>query len=153
MAQPRKFERIGESVAAVGVVLSLMFVGYEINQNTQLSKAAALQAQAEPGADIALSWAADDKIIAIITRLGAGAVRSDFDEHENTKIIIMYIATLRSAEIRYRLHKLGILDDTTVLGGSGAMFDAPYLATEWDRIKRSVSPEFAQQFEAEHGIE
>ena len=45
--------KLGESLAALGVVVSLLFVGYEIRQNTQLSKAASLEAQAALGAEIA----------------------------------------------------------------------------------------------------
>ena len=152
MTLDQKGGKIGEGLAALGVVLSLVFVGYEIRQNTQLSKAAALQAQAELGAEIALSWIADDDVIRLITRIRKGALPAEFDEHENVKIRVMYIALLRSAEIRYRLKELGILDDTLVLGGSGTLLRAPYLAAGWDGLKSAVSADFAEHFENERAV-
>jgi hypothetical protein len=64
----------------------------------------------------------------------------------------MYIALLRSAEVRYRHEDLGILDDTSVLGGSGTMFRSPHFAASWDRLKLSVVPDFALRFEADYGL-
>lgn len=142
--------KLGEALAALGVIASLLFVGYEIRQNTQLSKAAALEAQAELGAEIALNFLADAEVVQFITRISDGALPSDFEDHENTKVRLMYIALLRSAEIRYRHNDLGIFDDTSVLGGSAVLLQAPYLAASWERVKLSVAPDFALRFEADY---
>jgi hypothetical protein len=152
VTEDRKSGKIGEAAAVLGVVLSLVFVGYEIRQNTQLSKAAALQGQAELGAEIALSWIEDDEVIRLLTKILSGALRPEFNEHENAKIRLMYIALFRSAEIRYRLKTLDILDDTSVLGGSAAALRAPYLAATWDTLKVALSPDFVDQFESDYGL-
>ncbi len=144
--------RIAEGMAALGLVLSLVFVGYEIRQNTQLSKAAALQSQAELATEIILSWIADDDALRLVTRIRKGALPSDFNEHENAKIRMMYLALLRSAEIRYRQRELDILDDTLVMGGSASLLRAPYLAAGWDQIKDAVAPDFADRFEEERAL-
>jgi hypothetical protein len=144
--------KIGEGLAALGVIVSLLFVGYEIRQNTQLSKAASLEAQAELGAEIALNFLADAEVVQFLTRIADGELPSDFEKHENTKIRLMYVALLRSAEIRYRHKDLGVLDDTSVLGGSGNTLRAPYLAANWDQLKLVVSPDFALRFEADYGL-
>jgi len=144
--------KIGEGLAALGVVVSLLFVGYEIRQNTQLSKAASLEAQAELGAEIALNFLADAEVVQLFTRITDGALPSDFEKHENTKIRLMYVALLRSAEIRYRHNDLGILDNTSVLGGSGGLLRAPYLAASWPQLKPIVAPDFALRFEADYGL-
>ena len=44
------------------------------------------------------------------------------------------------------------MDDTSVLGGSAAMFRAPYFAADWERQKLSVAPDFALRFEADYGL-
>ena len=144
--------KIGEGLAAFGVIVSLLFVGYEIRQNTQLAKAASLEAQAELGAEIALSFLADAEVVEFITQMSDGALPSDFENREQTKIRLMYLAVLRSAEVRYRHHDLGILDDTSVLGGSGYLFRAPYFAADWDRLRVSVAPDFARRLEADYGL-
>ena len=144
--------KIGEGLAALGVVVSLLFVGYEIRQNTQVSRAASLEAQAELGAEIALNFLADAEVVQFFTRIADGALPSDFEKHENTKIRLMYVALLRSAEVRYRHKDLGILDDTSVLGGSASLFRYPYLAASWDQLKLVVAPDFAVRFEADYGL-
>jgi hypothetical protein len=65
---------------------------------------------------------------------------------------MMYLALLRSAEIRYRQRELDILDDTLVMGGSASLLRAPYLAAGWDQIKDAVAPDFADRFEEERAL-
>ena len=91
-------------------------------------------------------------MIDFITRIADGALPSDFEKHENTKIRLMYVALLRSAEARYRHADLGILDNTSVLGGSAGLLRAPYLAANWDQLKLIVAPDFAHRFEADYGL-
>ncbi len=90
-----------------------------------------------------LSWIADDDALRLLTRIRKDALPADFNEHENAKIRLMYLALLRSAEIRYRQRELDILDDTKVMGGSGSVLRAPYLAAHWDQIKDAVASDIA----------
>jgi hypothetical protein len=139
-------------LAALGVVLSLAFVGYEIRQNTQLSRAAAIQGQAELSAEIILSWIEDDEALSLLTRILNGALPSEFTEHENQKLRLMCLVVLRNAENRYRQRALGVLDRATVLGGSASILSAPYLSARWDTLRSAVAPDFAERFEEEYGI-
>jgi len=141
-----------EGLAALGVILSLAFVGYEIRQNTQVSRAAAIQGVTDQSLETILAWSEDEQAVGLLGRVLSGAVPSDFTDNENTKLRLMYLASLRVAESRYRQRELGIIDDPTILGGSAAILRAPYLSERWDRLKSGVSPDFAADFEVEYGL-
>lgn len=141
-----------EGLAALGVILSLVFVGYEIRQNTQVSRAAAIQGVTDQSLETILSWSEDEQAVALLGRVLKGAVPSDFTDDENTKLRLMYLASLRVAESRFRQSELGIIEDQTILGGSAAILRAPYLLERWEQLKSGVSPDFAASFEAEYGL-
>ena len=62
---------IGQLVAGAGVVLSLMFVGYEIHQNTAVARMAAAQAFTQQIIDINAIIVSGD-MPSLNTRLAAG---------------------------------------------------------------------------------
>jgi hypothetical protein len=141
-----------EGLAAVGVMLSLVFVGYEIRQNTQVSWAAAIQGATDQSLQTILAWSEDEQAVTLLGRLLNGEVPSNFTNYENTKPRLIYLAALRVAESRYRQSMLGILEDPTILAGPAAFLRAPYLFERWDRLKPAVSADFAEDFEVEYGL-
>jgi len=143
---------IREGLAALGVILSLVFVGYEIRQNTQVSTAAAIQGVTDQSLEIVLAWSADEEAVTLLGRILNGEVPADFTDYENTKLRLMYLAALRVAESRYRQSTLGIIEDPTILGGSAAILRAPYLVERWEQLKSAVPPDFAAHFEAEYEL-
>ena len=141
-----------EGLAALGVIVSLVFVGYEIRQNTQVSRAAAIQGVTDQSLETILSWSEDEQAVTLLGRVLNGEVPADFTDYENTKLRLMYLASLRAAESRYRQMELGLVDDPTILGGSAAILRAPYLAERWDGLKSGLSRDFAADFEVEYGL-
>ncbi len=138
--------------AVLGVVLSLVFVGYEIRQNTQVAKAAAIQATAEQSMQISLTWSGDDLAIDLLTRILTGSLPPEFTEHENTKLRLMFLSALRAAESRYRQLQLGVLDDAGIMGGAASIYRTAYLAARWEVLRPAIPPDFAEQFEIEYGL-
>lgn len=152
MSEPNSGSRLREILAAIGVVLSLVFVGYELRQNTQVSKAAAIQGLADQSLDIILTWTSDGETVHLLTRVLAGETPDTFTADENTKIRLMFLAILRNAESRHRQTTLGILEDPTILGGAASIWRTPYLAERWPVLRESVAPDFAEAFELEYGL-
>ena len=152
MAQLERGRVVREGLAALGVILSLAFVGYEIRQSTNVSRAAAIQGITDQSLETILAWSEDEQAVTLLRRVLNGEVPSDFTEDETMKLRLMYLATLRVAESRYRQTELGIIEDPTILGGSAALLRAPYLSKRWDRLKPAVSADFAEDFEAEYGL-
>ncbi len=153
MPEKDRGRTLREGLAALGVILSLLFVGYEIRLNTRVSTAAAIQASTDHSLQVILSWSEDEQAVTLLGRILSGEVPPDFTDYENTKLRLMYLAVLRLAESRYRQAELGILeDDATILGGSGALLRAPYLADRWNQLKPAVPQDFAAYFESEYGL-
>ena len=152
MPENKRGGMLREGLAALGVILSLVFVGYEIRQNTQVSTAAAIQGVTDQSLEIILAWTEDEEAVALLGRVLNGEGPSDFTDSENTKLRLMYLGALRVAESRYRQSTLGIIENPTILGGSAAILRAPYLVERWEQLKSAVPPDFAVHFEAEYGL-
>lgn len=152
MANSELGRTLSEGLAAIGVILSLVFVGYEIRQSTQVARAAAIQGATDQSLEIILAWGEDEQAVRLLDRVLSGAVPSDFTDYERVKLRLMHLAALRVAESRYRQSKLGIIEDRTILGGSAAILRAPYIRHRWSRLKPAVSADFAEDFEVEYGL-
>ena len=61
--------------ANIGVIAGIVFLAYEIRQNTQVSRAASVQAMADASIQLTLTWGSDEKATALLTRVLAGAVQ------------------------------------------------------------------------------
>ena len=152
MTQKERGRSIRDGLAALGVMLSMLFVGYEIRQNTQVAKAAVIQGTAEQSLQVFLAWAADEQAVRLMTRLLNGALPSEFSDDENTKLRFMFLGVFRMQENRYLQSDLGLLDDPLILGGRAAMYRSPYLAARWDEFRLAVVPDFAERFEMDFGL-
>ena len=147
---------IRDGLAAAGVILSLLFVAYEIRQNTQVSRAASIQAMADASLQIMVAWGSEDEGATLIRRVTEGALPSDFTPDEDAKIRMFFLASLRSAESRYRQIELGLLDPESEdwFGGSASLiYQSPYLKTSWPLFFRdSTAPDFAAYMEARYDL-
>jgi hypothetical protein len=141
-----------EVLTGLGVIISLVFVGYEIRQNTQVSRAEAIQGITDQSLQIILAFIEDEQAAKLYGRVLSGDVPADFDEFENTKLRLMFMAALRTAENRHRQVLLGIIEDKAVLGTSAAIYRTPYLSERWDELRLGLSPDFAAHFEVEYGL-
>ncbi len=100
---------IGNLVAALGVIISLLFVGYQINQNTEESRAANRQASADAIREVALSFATDPSLAAAMATIRAG---EEYDDAQAIQYSGFLVALLKSIEEEYLQYKDGRLDET-----------------------------------------
>ena len=70
---------------------------------------------------------------------------------ENAKLRMYYVAGLRAAESRYRQIELGLLPEGDAwIGGSAAIYSAPYAAAYWSVLRNTIATDFAAYMEAEY---
>ena len=143
---------LGQIIGTAGVVLSLVFVGYEIRQNTQVARAATVQSLSDQSIEILLAWSLDPQAADLLGRVVAGQLPEQFSDAENVRLRLMYLTGLRSAEAGYRQLVLGLVGDSEWMGGSAAMYRAPYLAQRWSEFRPAVAADFADWFEAEYDL-
>ena len=144
---------IREAVAALGVIVSLGFVGYELRQNNQVARAAAIQAIADQSLEVINTWTSDEESVRLLSGVLAGATPEEFTAIENTKLRLMFLALLRIAESRQRQAELGVVNDPTIFGGAASALRSPYLRERWPTLRGSVAPDFAAIFEIEYGLQ
>ena len=110
---------VPQVVAALGVVLSLVFVGFEVRQNTKAVRGATLQAISDQAFDFAISLVQDDDWIRIITFLEQGGRLEELDPEDQTRFQWGAVASVRVMENRYRQVRLGVLDAAELEVGGG----------------------------------
>lgn len=109
---------IAEIGSALAVVASLLYVGYEIQQNTKVSFASNRQAVATRAQDLALFSADID-----INRLISGPDGDDVElsERDANNLTAYVGALLRSSEEAYLLYRDGLLDEEYWMTRAGVM--------------------------------
>jgi hypothetical protein len=146
---------VQQAAAALGVVLSLVFVGLEIRQNTQVARAGAVQATM----DQILQWqaesAADDEWIRIIDFLRNDGSYSDLSPIDRQKYHWVVASTVRIMENRFRQVQMGVIDEEDLGVGGGTSnptwFRSPHFLAWWADADRSQAwaPDFLEFFETE----
>lgn len=133
-----------EAMAAVGVILSLLLVAYEVRQNTEAVRGETLQGIAEMSLQVGLAGFSDPEFQAVYQRTSSDL--QSLTPLEAQRFNWFYAASLRVMENRYRQIKLGLLpDDATVLGGGAGTYQHPYFREYWG-FSRDQYPLDFQEF-------
>ena len=134
----------GEFVGALGVVLSLLFVGYSIVQNTKATRAQTHQA-------ITQSFMSIAQVIAERPEAFAGGVVSDADEFQNLDagdkafFIAAIFGLFKYFELMFMEHSEGNTDDETWSAWSQHMlmqFHQPGVQAWWSLRQATFHPAF-----------
>jgi hypothetical protein len=149
-------KRLATTLSAVGVVISLVFVGYELRQNTAAVKAAAIQELSSQSVDFLTAWSTDDVLPALLARTSQGATPDEFTPEENQRLTLLYLTALRAYEARFIQVQLGVLDEDIFesMAGASAFYRRPWLRARWGEIfETSLGPDFAVYFKTRFEIE
>ncbi len=134
----------------IGVVLSLIFVGVEVNQNTNLSRNQAYLDFSESLKDLTLQIATDDVLPSLIARTVAGETRIDFSIEDQVRLNSMQIATVRVWEGLFRSWQSGLLPEETIINtniGGGILLNNDYFREFWKEVKLQHTVDFVLFFE------
>ena len=145
-----KTSRLVEIFGTIGVALSLIFVGVEINQNTNLSRNQAYLDFAESLKDLTLQIATDEVLPSLVARTVAGETRNDFSLEDQVRLNSMQIATVRVWEGLFRSWQSGFLPEETISNtniGGGILLNNDYFREFWEEVKLQLTPDFVQFFE------
>ena len=112
---------IGQTVAVVALLISILFVGYQIRQNTKAIRATSHHAITDSFNQINALIIGDPKI-ARLWRLGM-AGSSELNEDEATSFSLMALAYMRIFETLYYQYKNGTMDRK--------LFDAELNTLKW----------------------
>ena len=140
---------IAQVLAILGVIISLAFVGLEINQNTSLARNQAYLEYVESLKDLTLEIATDEALPGLIARLVEGEMEEGFSAEDNVRIPLFQNATVRVWEGLYRSWSAGYLPEEAVANiGGGTLLNNDYFRQKsWPAIKVHFSPDFVTFFE------
>ena len=140
---------IAQVLAILGVIISLAFVGLEINQNTSLARKQAYVEYVDSLKDLTLEIATDEALPGLIARLVEGEMEEGFSAEDNVRIPLFQNATVRVWEGLYRSWSAGYLPQEAVANiGGGTLLNNDYFRQKsWPAIKVHFSPDFVTFFE------
>jgi hypothetical protein len=140
---------IGEFVAAVGVIISLIYLAVQIRQNTRSLRAGAFQQYRQQSAELSRLLAEPD--MASVYRTGLDSP-GQLTEEERTRFEAMMVFAFNSSENFFLLRKMGLLDDTLWAGGRTAylrwLLRHDGAREWWRRNRKMMSPAFCEYLEA-----
>ena len=142
----------GETLAALGVIVSLVFVGYEIRQNTVAARSAAYQAIGIATASTFDSWAHDQQLL-MIRHKAADAMDSTEWIQFATKVTVF--ARLAETVLLQIEQGLLPLDAMERLGYKGwaRISENPKLVCIWPLIRPEVSSSFLEFVEGDQNMD
>ena len=149
-------KRLTSALSALGVILSLVFVGFELRQNTAAVRAAAIQELSAQSVGFLTSWATDEVIPGLLVRTSQGATPDEFTPEENQRLTLVYLAALRAYEARFIQVQLGVLDEEVFedMAGNSVFYDRPWLKAQWGTLfETSLGPDFAAYFKGRFDID
>ena len=100
---------IGQFFAVASVVVSLVFVGYEIRQNTQVARMASYHAIMAERTDFFLTLSTDPILTPLLASMEADAVPQDFEFEDRIRLTTFIGANLSIWEGVYASVNEGLL--------------------------------------------
>ena len=152
MAKNHNIQQLG---TALGVIASLLFVAYEIRQNTQTARATAILSISEQIIEWQTASSLDDNWIRIITFLDSGGSLEELSPEDIQRYRWIVTSTIRTTENRFRQVQLGITEpeDLYTVGGAANKnwFQSQHFLDYWQSVDqtRRFSADFVDFMESE----
>ena len=145
--------RLAGVVSAAAVVLSLIFVGYEIRQNSAAVRGATYQSIMEASVAYTEWIASDERVAGLIVRVMNGAGPEDFSAEDNLALTAVYFSGIRRGQNVYLQLKEGLISEDAFEHFRGprgeSMFRTPYFDAAWPEYRVALPPDFIPFFERE----
>jgi len=141
---------IRETLTAVGVVVSLLFVGLELRQNTLAVKATALNDLASGSRDYLLAVSADRELVAATMAFMAD---EELDRVDVTRVEMTLMAIFRNLENVFLQVRTGAVDASALQSyGFRGAYGSTHFRDWWGRTRPGFNLDFVAAFETENRI-
>ncbi len=133
-----------EIIGVFAIVVSLVFVGLEVRQNTNAVKSTVVQAIAQQSYDSIVFIIENHEL-----RMAKLAVDGAPPDEQRQLVYLYYSALIRIQLNRYMQARLGVIDLDTVLtlGGSSGIYDHRSFREYWSLRRENFDPEFVAYME------
>ena len=144
---------LGEVVAAIATVATLIYLAVQIRASNRLARA---EASRSPNSDLNALNAAfgtDPVFRAAVRLVLAGAFRDELDPEQRTTIDFYLISITNIQEQLAREIRESILDPAALDFGGAGVFQLPYYRTSWPIYRPYLSSAFVADFERQYGLD
>jgi len=139
---------LGEFVGALGVVASLIFVGFEIRRNTRATRATTMQMNADYWLHYMTSMANREN--GDVYAKGA-AGRENLDPQEFGQFFFLCRSTFMGCENQHHQYLAGLLDDDAYRGYEATIREQiaafPGIRAMWQLVKHTYGSDFVEFFD------
>ena len=136
-----------EVVGILSVVISLLFVGYELRQNTSVSRYQAYNDSTSRFQDLTLFIAADNELSELQLKMRTASSLDEYAPLEIEKLLNLFYATTRTFEGQYRAYQAGLIQNSDLATGSGGLVNNSTYRLLWPRSKILFGPDFVEWWE------
>lgn len=137
-----------ELVGIAAIVVSLVFVGYELRQSTAIARSDAYSSFSSQFLDLTIDAALDERMSTLISQVRQGALPEDFAPEDQVSIRIYQGAAVRVWEGLFRSVQAGVLpEDALESAASGMLINNEYFRSTWASTKHLYTSDFVAYFE------
>ena len=146
------WSRWKELLAALGVILSLSFVGLELRHNTVAVRAAARNELAAGGRELLLFIANSPEIVETLRLWRDPNVELTPNQEETASYVVR--ALLRNLENVFLQVRAGIIEESALAsyGVQSPILRSPRFPGQWSRERGSFDPDFVLWLESALGL-
>ena len=147
-----KFANWKDSLELVGIaaiVVSLVFVGYELRQSTAIARSDAYSSFSSQFFELASNAALDKRMSGLISQVNQGASPGDFKPEERVSIRMYQSAAVRVWEGLFRSVQAGVLPEEALeSAASGILINNNFFRSNWASTKQLYTSDFIAYFES-----
>ena len=140
--------RLGELLAALGVILSLLLVAMQIRQTNALARVQISQELASGFREVTTPFEESADLAELLANAANGATRSEFTRAEELRVGAFYANSIKLWEILWLAYREGVVEERSlgVIGAYG-LVDTEFFRDIWPLLRDAHDPEFVEFFE------
>jgi hypothetical protein len=139
---------LGEGLAATGVILSLLFVAFQIQQTNAIARVQVSQDLATGMRDVSTAIMESPDLADVMSAVEAGASREDLPPAQRLRAQSFFVSVVRSWESLWLATEEGIVDKRALetVGGYG-LVRSNFFRETWPMLRPAHDPRFVEFFE------
>jgi hypothetical protein len=138
------FADLADLAAALGVIASLIYVGYQVKETRKAVRAATAQARTDLGVQL-ISTRYTSDIADVLVKSQSNP--DSLTKAERFKLTSFFSAHVRHCQNLFYQQQQGLLDEYFSFGVARItaywVRNYPWAAEEWEKVQKSAAPEFS----------
>ena len=132
------------TIAAIGVIASLLFVGFQIQQGNQVARLEMLYNGAALWTEASTGVAGNEYLSGLIYRSYTESA-SDFEGADGVSMYLLTFATIKAWEAFYRTTTIGVLSTGDIIfpDENSLYWGSQYQRDVWQKIRPNLAEDFA----------